>query len=242
MTGLGPFWLDPDDHHSSFPDVELALREPNGLLAVGGDLSPERLLSAYRQGIFPWFSEGQPILWWSPDPRSVLVPERIRVSRSLRRTLAHHPLRITMDHAFSRVVDACAQPRRDSRGTWITDDMFNAYCRLHQMGYAHSVEAWHKGELVGGLYGVALGKIFFGESMFHTMTDASKVAFVHLARQLQQWNFVLIDCQVQTSHLDSLGAEAMPRARFIQTLRRCCELANPGPWTMTLHPTGEDTS
>lgn len=241
MSGLGPFWLDPNDHHSVFPDVRLALKEPNGLLAVGGDLSPQRLLAAYRQGIFPWFSEGQPILWWSPDPRSVLVPERLKLSRSLKKTLNNSPLRVTVDRAFTRVVDACAGPRRDSEGTWITDDMFRAYCRLHEQGYAHSVEAWLDGKLVGGLYGVALGRIFFGESMFHTITDASKIAFVHFTRQLQARNFVLIDCQVQTRHLDSLGAELMPRERFIQTLNRSCKPARPGSWSMTLHDPGEVT-
>lgn len=220
MTGRAPYWLDPRDPAAPFPPVELALRDPDGLLALGGDLSPERLLAAYRQGIFPWYSEGQPILWWSPDPRMVLQPNELKISRSLRKTLRKRAFRITLDEDFPAVMEACAEPRADGLGTWITEDMTLAYRRLHELGYAHSVEAWQDGRLVGGLYGVALGKVFFGESMFTRATDASKVAFVHLVRQLQRWDFVLIDCQVYTGHLASLGAAPIPRRDFSAILLR----------------------
>jgi len=218
---LGPYWLDPDEP-DSFPDPALALHEPDGLLALGGDLAPARLLGAYRRGIFPWYSEGQPILWWSPDPRVVLFPERLRVSRSLRRTLRRAPFEVRLDTAFDRVIDACAAPRGDDQGTWITPEMNLAYRRLHALGHAHCAEAWADGELVGGLYGVAIGRVFFGESMFSRVTDASKVAFVHLVRQLQAWGFVLIDCQVDSAHLRSLGAQTLPRPDFTAYLARYC--------------------
>ena len=188
-----PYWLNPYDP-TDFPDVSLALREPDGLLAVGGDLRIERLLAAYQRGIFPWYSGDQPILWWSPDPRSVLFPDKLHISRSLRKTLRKQLFTITFDTAFEEVIHACSEPRADGLGTWITDEMQQAYLRLHQSGYAHSVECWLNGKLVGGLYGVAMGKVFFGESMFSRVTDASKIAFVFLVRQLQRWQFEMIDC------------------------------------------------
>jgi leucyl/phenylalanyl-tRNA--protein transferase len=221
MTQRGPFWLDPNDRSYAFPPVEYALREPDGLLAVGGDLAPERILNAYRHGIFPWFSPGQPILWWSPDPRAVLFPEKLKVSRSLRKTINHHTYRVTFDTAFAQVIRACAAtPRRGQDGTWISEEMQQAYIRLHELGFAHSAESWLGDELVGGLYGMRLGRIFFGESMFSHRSDASKVPFVHLVRKLQNDGVVLIDCQVTTEHLLSLGAEEIPRKRFIGLLDR----------------------
>ncbi len=220
---VAPYWLEPDTPVDRFPDVSLALREPDGLLAVGGDLAPERILAAYRQGIFPWYSEGQPILWWSPDPRAVLFPERLKISRSLRKVLRKGRFRVTADEAFDRVVAGCAAPRKGEEGTWITPEMAAAYRRLHGMGAAHSVECWEGDELVGGLYGVAIGRVFFGESMFSRRSDASKVAFVHLVGMLQRWNYELIDCQVATRHLASLGAITIPRRQFIRMLARLCE-------------------
>lgn len=218
MSGNAPYWLDPNDPTAPFPPVHLALRDPDGLLALGGDLSPERLLSAYRQGIFPWYSEGQPILWWSPDPRMCLHPAALKISRSLRKTLRKGEFHISLDSDFAAVMTACAEPRADSQGTWITDAMVQAYQYLHRLGYAHSVEAWQDDRLVGGLYGVALGRVFFGESMFTRVSDASKVAFVHLGRQLQRWGFELVDCQVYTEHLASLGALPLPRSKFTALL------------------------
>ncbi len=194
------------------------MREPDGLLAVGGDLSPARLLAAYRQGIFPWFTEGQPILWWSPDPRMVLYPPQLHVSRSLRKRIRKQDYRITLDTAFGQVIHACGETRRHAEGTWITEGMLAAYLQLHELGYAHSAECWIDGDLVGGLYGIAIGRAFYGESMFATTTDASKLAFAHLVRQLQQWQFPLVDCQVYTEHLESLGAEMVPRQAFLQQL------------------------
>lgn len=237
-----PFWLDPDNTEHPFPDPALALREPDGLLAVGGDLSPVRLLTAYCNGIFPWYSDEQPILWWSPDPRSVLFPDQLKVSRSLRKSIRRQSYHITLDTVFAEVIRACSQtPRPGQPGTWITAEMQAAYIELHKLGFAHSAEAWQDGKLVGGLYGVAVGKVFFGESMFAHATDASKIAFVYLLRQLQRWQFALIDCQVQTAHLDSLGAENVPRQKFIQLLHRYCTLEHiPGPWKLdeqlSLHP------
>lgn len=204
----------PPSPAAPFPDPALAETEPNGLLAVGGDLSPERLRNAYRLGIFPWFSEGQPILWWSPDPRLVLLPDAVRVSRSLRRTLRRDLYRVSIDRDFGGVIRACAAPRPDADGTWIVPEMIEAYERLHALGLAHSAEAWRDGELVGGLYGVAMGRMFFGESMFSRASDASKVAFVHLVQRLAAWDYTLVDCQVYTAHLASLGATEIPRAAF----------------------------
>lgn len=219
MNRTGPYWLDPADRSYAFPPVEHALKEPDGLLAVGGDLAPQRILSAYRHGIFPWFSPGQPILWWSPDPRAVLFPDQLKVARSLRKTINKGSYQVRFDTAFARVIRACAAtPRRGQNGTWITPEMQQAYIRLHEMGYAHSAESWHGDELVGGLYGMRLGRVFFGESMFSHRSDASKVAFVHLVRRLQEEGVVLIDCQVTTDHLLSLGAEEIPRRRFVELL------------------------
>lgn len=217
-----PYWLNPHDP-TDFPNVSLALRDPDGLLAVGGDLSIERLLIAYQRGIFPWYSGDQPILWWSPDPRSVLFPTKLHISRSLRKTLRKQQFVITSDTAFADVVNACSEPRTDGLGTWITDEMQQAYMRLHQAGYAHSIESWLNGKLVGGLYGVAIGNVFFGESMFSRISNASKVAFVFLVWQLQRWQFGLIDCQIQTAHLNQFGAELIPRAEFVQLLEHYCK-------------------
>lgn len=197
-----------------FPPLEAALREPNGLLAAGGDLTEARLLDAYRQGIFPWFSPGEPILWWSPDPRMVLIPEAFKLSRSLRKRLRRPDYEIRVDTAFEAVMRACAEPREGQSGTWITGAMIQAYRRLHEAGYAHSVETWMEGRLVGGLYGIALGRVFFGESMFTRATDASKLALAHLVTQLGRWGFGLIDCQMVTAHLASLGARPIPRSEF----------------------------
>ena len=209
-------WLDPE---SPFPPLETALARPNGLLAVGGDLSPSRLIDAYRRGIFPWFNEGEPILWWSPDPRMVLFPQELKISRSLRKTLKRGNYEIRADSAFKQVMEACAAPRGDQAGTWIHAEMIAAYERLHEMGMAHSMETWIEGELVGGLYGVGQGKMFFGESMFFRVSDASKIAFVHLVTQLQRWGFEMIDCQMKTEHLASLGAREISRKEFRQKLK-----------------------
>ncbi len=214
--------LDPYRPEQPFPDPETALREPDGLLAIGGCLSSLRIVNAYRHGIFPWYSPGEPILWWSPDPRLVLFPEQLKVSRSLQKTLRKKHFEISYDRAFGDVIETCAAPRQRQSGTWITEEMKQAYCRLHRQGIAHSVEAWQDGELVGGLYGLAIGRVFFGESMFHRVTDASKVTFVHLARNLLAWNYRLIDCQVHTGHLVSLGAVEIARPEFLQRLRQLC--------------------
>ena len=214
-----------------FPPVETALRDPNGLLAMGGDLSVERLLDAYRHGIFPWFNPDEPILWWSPDPRMVLVPGEVRVTRSLAKRMRNGGFELRVDTAFADVMRACAEPREDAGGTWISLAMIAAYTRLFDAGHAHSVETWHDGKLVGGLYGVAIGRMFYGESMFSREADASKVALVRLARQLQAWGFGLIDCQMETEHLASLGAHTMPRAAFTARLTELVNLPHcPGPW------------
>lgn len=213
MTSLP--WLDPDELW--FPPPEDALDEPDGLLAIGGDLAPERLELAYRNGIFPWFSDEQPILWWSPNPRCVLFPSEVHISRRLRRTLNQAPWRITIDRNFAGVIRGCADVREE--GTWITEEMEHAYKRLHRRGIAHSFEAWNdRRELVAGLYGVGIGRCFFGESMFTRETDASKVVFVHVARQLERWGYAIMDCQVENSHLLSLGARCIPRSRFLTIL------------------------
>jgi leucyl/phenylalanyl-tRNA---protein transferase len=203
----------------SFPPVTQALRSPNGLLAAGGELSTTRLLEAYRHGIFPWFSEGEPILWWSPDPRMVLFPGEFKLSHSLRKTLRKGRYEVRTDSAFEQVMRACAAPRAGANGTWIHEEMIAAYCELHRMGYAHSVETWMDGELVGGLYGMSLGRMFYGESMFSCKTDASKIALAHLCAQLERWHFGMIDCQMNTPHLSSLGAREIPRKEFIARLQ-----------------------
>ncbi|TLS17775.1 MAG: leucyl/phenylalanyl-tRNA--protein transferase, partial [Betaproteobacteria bacterium] len=215
-----------------FPPLATALSEPNGLLAVGGDLAPERLLAAYRRGIFPWYSPGEPILWWSPDPRMVLFPAEFKVSRSLGRTLRRGGYEVRLDTAFARVIAACAQtPRRGQHGTWIVPEMQAAYRRLHELGLAHSVETWVDGELVGGLYGIALGRMFYGESMFSWRSDASKIAVAHLARYLERLGFGMVDCQMHTAHLASLGAREIPRDDFIARLDALVAAGPaPGPW------------
>lgn len=211
-------WLDQDD--LDFPDPEQALDNPNGLLAIGGDLSPERLLSAYRQGIFPWY-EGQPILWWTPDPRMVLFPDELHISQSLKKLLKKEAFQISSDRCFSEVIRACAQQRGKGReGTWITPAMQQAYIDLHQKGWAHSVEVWSGDELVGGLYGIAIGSVFFGESMFSKVDNASKVGFVTLVRHLQAQDFKIIDCQVSSSHLAGFGAREISRQDFMSALSR----------------------
>jgi leucyl/phenylalanyl-tRNA---protein transferase len=219
--------------HQPFPPAHQALREPNGLLAAGGDLSQRRLIEAYRHGIFPWYSEGEPVLWWSPDPRMVLFPSEISLSRSLRKRLRSRTYHVRTDTCFAEVMRACAMPRDGQAGTWITDDIVTAYTSLHTAGLAHSVETWIDGELAGGLYGVALGRVFYGESMFTRATDASKVALAHLARQLTRWEFGVIDCQMTTAHLQSLGAREISRTQFLGMLS---ELVNypthPGPWRL----------
>lgn len=221
-------WLDAD---TPFPPVSRALEEPNGLLAAGADLCVGRLLDAYRRGIFPWFSAGQPPLWWCPDPRMVLEPPEFRMSRSLRKRLRRRDYEVRVDTCFAEVTRACAAPRPGQDGTWITRDMAAAYLALHREGHAHCVETWIDGELAGGLYGVALGRMFYGESMFSRASDASKIALAHLVRQLERWQFGLVDCQMHTAHLASLGARSMPRAAFVA---RVAELVNyparPGSW------------
>ncbi len=213
-----------------FPPLSKAMREPNGLLAAGGDLSPERLVQAYRHGCFPWFENGQPILWWSPDPRTVLMPAELHVSRSLRKVLRKQRFRVTFDQDFAAVISACAGPRDYTDGTWITGDMQRAYLTLHEQGHAHSVEVWEGETLVGGLYGLAMGKLFFGESMFSRADNASKVGFVTLVEHLQQAGFVLIDCQMPTEHLHSLGARSIPRDQFAGYLSQYLDQPNSATW------------
>jgi len=206
------------DADTDFPAAAMA--GPEGLLAVGGDLSPRRLLRAYGRGIFPWFSDGEPILWWSPDPRFVLIPAEAHAPRSLKKIINKGIFQLTCDRAFSDVIDGCAQPRPDQDGTWITAGMSSAYRKLHELGYAHSLEAWQKKNLAGGLYGIALGRCFFAESMFHVQSDASKVVFFALAGALQKMGFVIIDCQFHAAHLAAWGARPIPRREYLEWLRR----------------------
>lgn len=224
--------LDPQ--RPGFPQPEQALRQPNGLLAVGGDLSSTWLLEAYRHGVFPWFDDDRgPVLWWSPDPRAVLFPDEVRVSRRLERKRRSGRFRVTLDTAFADVVRGCAAPRRDSSGTWITGRMKRAYQRLHRAGFAHSCEVWQEDELVGGIYGVSLGALFFGESMFFRAPDASKIALVSLLEHIDDWGFGLLDCQVMNPHLERLGARAIPRAEFLDRLEAgLAEPTRKGPWRM----------
>ena len=222
-------WLHP--LRVDFPPVSEALEAPNGLLAAGGDLSAERILAAYRQGIFPWYNPDEPILWWSPNPRCVLFPDELHVSRSLRKAVRRGDYRLTFDTAFERVIQSCAAPRGDNPDTWISADMEHAYCRLHLLGHAHSVELWREGALIGGLYGIALGGVFFGESMFSTQSNASKIAFVHLVEQLKEWGYAMVDCQVYSDHLASLGAREIPRRQFIDELRTALRLRPDHRWT-----------
>ncbi len=209
-------WLAADH---PFPPVEHALRTPNGLLAAGGELSVDRILEAYSHGIFPWFNPNEPVLWWSPDPRMVLIPEEFRVSRSLAKALRSNMYEVRVDTAFEQVMRACAAPRGKQPGTWINEDMIAAYCALHLSGYAHSVEVWISGRLAGGLYGVSIGKMFYGESMFSDVSNGSKIALAHLTRQLERWRYGMIDCQMNTPHLASLGAREIPRREFILRLQ-----------------------
>jgi leucyl/phenylalanyl-tRNA--protein transferase len=224
-----PF-LDSDD---PFPPAELALQQPNGLLAAGADLSPSRLLDAYAQGIFPWFGSEDPLLWWSPDPRMVLYVRELRIARSLRRTIRSARFHVTLDTAFPAVIEGCAEPRPGQDGTWITPEMSAAYCRLFELGHAHSVEAWAGNRLAGGLYGVGIGRMFFGESMFSRESDASKVAFVHMVAQFGRWGLPLVDCQMPTSHLASFGAREIPRTDFLDLVQQLVhEPAPPRPWRL----------
>jgi len=227
MNGIS--WIDPRAPARAFPDPSRALRHPNGLLAAGGDLGADRLVAAYKRGIFPWYSAGEPILWWSPDPRTVFLPGGVHVSRHLRRRLRGNDFGVTLDRDFAGVIRGCAEPRRDHEGTWLTPEMQRAYCHLHALGVAHSVEVWAGDELVGGLYGVALGRAFFGESMFSRRTDASKVALAVLSRQLQRWEFLVFDCQVGSPHLYRMGAVDMPRRRFLELVQRATLGGRPAP-------------
>ncbi|MBQ0796294.1 leucyl/phenylalanyl-tRNA--protein transferase [Zhongshania sp.] len=209
-------WLDIDK--LDFPDIDSALDDPNGLLAVGGDLSTDRILAAYHQGIFPWYEESQPILWWSPEPRTVLNPQDVYINRSLRKALRREDYSVSFDRAFNDVLDGCAELSPKRPGTWITDDMRTAYRALHQQGWAHSVEVWREERLIGGLYGMGIGEVFFGESMFSREANASKIALVHLCGQIQEWGYPLIDCQVGNDYLDNMGAQEIAREKFRQHL------------------------
>lgn len=225
----------------AFPSVSRALRDPNGLLAAGGALTPEWLLTAYRHGIFPWFNDGEPILWWSPNPRMVVFPRQVRLTRSLRKTLRNADYEVRLDYDFPAVIRACAAPREPGGGTWITTEIQDAYIRMHELGYAHSVETYIDGKLAGGLYGMALGHAFYGESMFSRRTDASKIAFAHLTRFLEQREFRVLDCQMTTSHLASLGGQEISRATFVKLLDEATQEGPPperwpmngaqAPWT-----------
>ncbi len=218
------YWVKDNILAVGFPEIEKALRDPDGLLAIGGDLSEERLLEAYQAGIFPWYNEGQPILWWSPDPRCVLVPDEIKISRSLAKKIRKKQFKVTFNTAFSNVLESCSSARSGINDTWITNEIKLAYVNLFNTGYAHSVECWYDGNLVGGLYGLALGKVFFGESMFYRETDASKIALVSLAKKLEEKKFRLIDCQVHSRHLQSLGAKPVHRKLFIHILQNFCSV------------------
>lgn len=223
-------WLDRTS--LKFPPLNKALREPNGLLAAGGDLSAARLIAAYRHGCFPWYQKGQPLLWWSPDPRTVLLPDNLHISRSLRKVLRSDMFTVTFDRNFTQVIHACAEPRNDEHGTWITSEMQTAYFELHAQGYAHSVEVWHEDQLVGGLYGIAIGQLFFGESMFSRISNASKVGFVTLVTALKTAGFVLIDCQMPTTHLLSLGAHSIRRESFSEYLSGHLDRINNMQWSV----------
>jgi leucyl/phenylalanyl-tRNA--protein transferase len=227
MSNSRVVWLSEDDPADSFPPVSTALQEPDGLLAAGGDLSVERLLCAYQRGIFPWYDDGQPLLWWSPDPRCVFMPGDYRVARRLRQELRGSSAEIRVNTAFSEVIRACAAPRRSEQGTWITTDMMTAYENLHAEGWAHSIELWQSGKLAGGLYGLAIGKAFFGESMFSSAPNASKLTLLYLANLLTAGDLQLIDCQLVSSHLLSLGARIIPRSEFLDSLAIACDPFEP---------------
>ncbi len=214
--------LDFNNPDQAFPDINSALTDPDGLLAIGGDLSPKRLICAYRHGIFPWYSDDSPIMWWSPDPRMVFIPKQFQPKRSLRKILKRGDFKVTWDQAFQQVIRECAAPRDDQQGTWITEEMMNAYIKLHQLGVAHSIEAWSNQELVGGLYGIAIGQVFFGESMFSRKSNASKAALATFMQFAQLWKYQLVDCQVYSDHIASLGAKLIPRTTFSQLLDKYC--------------------
>ena len=227
-----PRWLSATGSPEDFPPASSALHEPNGLLAVGGCLDPEWLLAAYVKGLFPWYEAGQPILWWSPDPRAILFPNELHVSRRLQRTIRKSSVRMSADTDFAAVIEACAAPRQYTEETWITPQMREAYTTMHSLGWAHSFEAWDDDELIGGLYGLAIGNVFFGESMFSRRTDASKIAFVNGVAYLRDRGFELIDCQVWSHHLKTLGARTMPREEFLELLSSLCNTARePGAWS-----------
>lgn len=231
MTALRLYWLDASDPDAAFPDPSLALHQPNGLLAMGGDLSARRLLNAYRTGVFPWYNPEESILWWSPDPRAVFAADRIHISKRLARRLRRDDYAVTLDRDFDGVLAGCAAPRADNPGTWLGADMRAAYRRLFANGDAHSIEVWREGKLIGGMYGVAIGRIFFGESMFSRAPDASKIALVWLARQLAAWRFPLLDGQVGSPHLYRMGAIDMARREFLTVVRRQTALPAPAaPW------------
>lgn len=230
MTDLT--WIADNEDPGALPPAEQALESPNGLLAAGGNLSPEWLLSAYRRGIFPWFERGQPILWWSPDPRAVLKPESLRVSRSLRRTIKRQQFSVSADTAFEAVIVACSGPRSYTDSTWITPSMRHAFTSLHELGWAHSFEAWQGGQLAGGLYGISIGQVFFGESMFSRVSNASKVAFVAAVDFFKSRGIALIDCQIPSTHLSSLGAVEMSRPEFLHELNILCAVeSEPARWS-----------
>lgn len=225
MSNSRVVWLTPDDPPNAFPELQCALNEPDGLLAAGGDLSASRLLYAYRHGIFPWYDDGQPILWWSPDPRCVMQPKGYHLSRRLSRKLRNSTATLTCNNSFEEVVRACAGPRRSEQDTWITSAMADAYTSLHFDGWAHSIEVWQEKELIGGIYGLAMGKVFFGESMFSYRSDASKIALLGLTKILSEHDFALLDCQVVSSHLLTIGATTMSRRDFQQILEFACDPA-----------------
>jgi leucyl/phenylalanyl-tRNA---protein transferase len=224
-------WLGEQTDPNWFPPLEHALREPPGLLAAGGDLRPERLLAAYERGVFPWYSAQQPILWWSPDPRMVLFPGEFVCSRSLSKTLRNGPYTTRVDHAFGATIRACAAPRRSGSDTWLNSEMIASYENLHELGYGHSVETYEAGQLAGGLYGIQLGQVFFGESMFSLRRDASKVALARLIQECRARDIQLIDCQVASSHLASLGAREVSRSQFVAFLRRYARRVPSGIWS-----------
>jgi len=226
VSRLSLHWIEPGSSHDNFPPIEAALRYPDGLLCLGGDLGAKRLLSAYKRGIFPWYSEGQPIMWWSPSPRCVLLPGEFKTSRSLKKTCRNAGFEFALDNDFTGVIESCAEPRNGDSGTWITADMMLEYKHLHILGHAHSAEVWRGGRLVGGLYGITIGQVFFGESMFSKVRDGSKVALACLANHLLNNNFQLIDCQVSSAHLLTLGAREITREDFQSRLREYCDLEN----------------
>jgi len=228
------YWVADNVIASGFPPVSRALRDPDGLLAIGGDLTPASLLDAYRRGIFPWYSDGQPILWWSPNPRCVLELENLKISRSLGKTLRNKTFNVTFNRCFDRVIQSCAKPRRGHNDTWLTPEMSAAYRQLHRLGHAISVETWHDDVLAGGLYGISIGKVFYGESMFSLQADASKVALVGLVRELVRKKFRIIDCQVHSRHLQSLGATPIARDLFVNLLDHYCQPAIFHDWPATV--------